>query len=249
MKKHLVFIYKHISNVTLNTLKLSVLSWKKNYDYNKIFICGDFDNKTENILKETKLFNEIINIKIPFSYYGHKNDKINFQTLSAWNFLKEPFIVCRNDIFPFKKVSEKYINKEYNILYEDYSKSEKFWWTDRYINMLEYFNSKFDRNFKTIYEGHQFFDIDEEFISFIKENKDLMFIQTFGNIKTFYHLLKNENIFEPKYLQTTFFGGKWKFEEDERTIGINLTIPTNSKSKNLIEKKLNLKLNDDLSIK
>ena len=256
MKKDLVFMFKNQKyfrqdeTIDLKMLKISIKQWNKLYENaGKTYICGEYSQKDlEDLFGYlgddfcNKYDIKVINVdKIPSEFNKNKSIRVNYQMLFAWEVLKKDFVLCANDIFPIKKISDDYINKEYAVKYKDYTKipkEKRYWWLNNYINFLEYFNKKFNTNFKEVYEGHSFYAVDKEFIEFFKSDEKFIFEFDRDVVLINYLKMKGENVFKPGFIGTTFIANKWVWDKkkEKQYKGINVTLPNHPKSKSLLSK-------------
>ena len=249
--KHLVFIFKFDRDVDFNLLRISNFKQKKNYKYKSINISGEFTQQQYDLLKSLNVFDNIFSYRIPEPFSLRKVTRINYQSLKIWDILKEEYVICYRDIFPFKEINDDDFNKEYRELYSDYNnipKNEMFWWLENYIKMLQYVNKKYKTNFKNIYEAHNFHTIDEGFINFINENKELLFLVSTDMFRSVYDRLNNRDVFKKDLIRTTYFANKWIWQDNPNTKGVNLTIPTDIKSRELLQKLTGYKVDERLKI-
>ena len=256
MKKDLVFMFKNQKEfrqdetTDLKMLKTSIKQWNRLYENaGDTYICGEYN---ENDLKEIfeylgknfvdKYDIKIINVgKIPLAFNQNKFTRVNYQMLAAYDQIKKDFVLCANDVFPIKKIGDEYLNKEFKIKYQDYTKipaNEKFWWVNNYINTLEYFNNKYDANLKTVYEGHTFYAVDKDFIEFFSSNPYLLLNCDRDTVLIQYLKMKGENVFMPDIIGETFTRNQWVWDKKKakQYKGVNITLPNHPKSKSLMSK-------------
>jgi len=252
-----VFMFKNQTDfrkdqtTDLKMLKTSIKQWNKLYQGNdENYICGEYSPFDLDEIKKylgddfiERYSIKVINCKIPSRFKISKTAKINFQMLEAFKVLQQEYVFCVNDIFPIKKITQEHLNKEYLVKYNDYTKIKddaKFWWVDNYIKFLEFFNKKHNTDFKKIYEGHNFYTIDEEFIEYFLSEEFYVLNCDRNVVKTHFLLLKNkeQDLFIPDLIGTTF--KKNKFVLDKKSLmkhkGINVTLPNHPKSKSLLSK-------------
>ncbi len=241
--------------IDMKMLKISIKQWFNMFKDNnkKMYICGSYNKFEEKELIDyiTKDYMNKYNIKIlnvgsfPKEFNKNKTSKINYQMLAAFNHLKEPMILCANDIFPIKLIDESHLNKEYMIRNNDYTKlpnidkPEKLhWWELEHINTLKYFNNKFGTNFKTMYEGHSLYYITEEFINFLKANPYLMINSPRNLVLINWLKMKGEDIYKPGFCSMTFYSNNWMLDKKrlQQTKVVNITLPNHPKSKAFLNK-------------
>jgi len=256
----IVFFFKNQSDFRLNDttdlkiLKISIRQWNRLYKpgITKTYISGIYTQKEykdiidylgESFIKKYNI--QIINIKkIPPEFTTNKSNKVNYSLIITWEYLKKPFIVGTNDIFPIKMIDDSYINKHYKILHNDYTKIPKgkdFWITEHWTNTNNYFKEKYNFANKEIYEGHNAYLITKEFMDFYTADKNLWIDMDRDMVHTVWMKMKGQNVLhEDNYCGVTFEWNKWQLDKKklQKYKMINLTLPNHPKSKSFISKYL-----------
>ena len=250
-----VFMFKNQKNfrgddhTDLKMLKTSIKQWYKLFkdDNKKMYICGSYNQDevseialylTENFINKYDI--KIINVgQIPEDFNKNKTSRINYQMIFAYNFIKEPIILCTNDIFPIKLIDKNYLNKEYIIKYKDCTQiTEPHWWEQEYIDAIDYFNITFKTDFKTMYKGHSIYYIDKDFINFLNENPFLMH-NIPRNVSLILWLQMNgETVYKPGFGLATFYKNKWLIDKKilQKIKILDVTKPNDLKTKKLLSK-------------
>lgn len=229
-----IFMYRKQTDYCLDLLKLSISQWKKNFkNIDEVIICGDYSKAGE---EELKKLGSVLNINIPLKYADTKTTRVNYQMVKAFDELKEPFLLCANDVFPIQPINEAYVNKEYKIRtenYEDFSRPA-YWWIENYIKMLKHFKKRLGLECKTVYAGHSFYKVDAQFIDFFRHDSFLM--ENCDRDMALIHFLKSkgENVFIPDFIGTTFDYGEWVWDDTKAYKGINVTMPANTKTQRIL---------------
>ena len=233
----------------LRMLKISIKQWYKLFKDNnkKIYICGNYTvpelNEISDYLGDNYIEKYNINVinvdTIPGEFNKNKSLKVNYQMLYAYNTLKEPMVLCTNDVFPIKLIDKGYLNKEYKIRYTDYRDAvNPGWWARNYINTIKYFNEHFNTDFKTVYEGHSLYYADHDFIKFCLDNPDLLLNFDRDTVLILWLQMNGETVYRPGFGSTTFHANKWILDKKtlQRTKVINVTLPNAPESKKLLNK-------------
>ena len=241
--------FRHDETTDLKMLKTSIKQWNRLYENaGDTYICGEYkkqdiqeikDYLTKDFIKKYNI--KVIHVDIPKQFSHIKTARLNFQMLAAYNQLKNDFVFCANDIFPIKRIGDDYINKEFKIKHQDYTKLDRenaFWWLKNYISMLEHFNEKYNTDFKQVYNGHQFYSINKDFIDFFTSDEFFVFNCDRNAVLTHYLKMKGEDIFIPDYIGETFARNQWIWDKKKlkQYKGVNITLPNHPKSKSLMSK-------------
>ena len=104
--------------------------------------------------------------------------------------------------------------------------------------MLEHFNEKYNTDFKQVYNGHQFYSINKEFIDFFTSDEFFIFNCDRNAVLTHYLKMKGEDVFIPDYIGETFARNQWIWDKKKakQYKGVNITLPNHPKSKSLMSK-------------
>lgn len=252
--KPIVFMFKNQTDfkkdqtIDIEMLKISIKQWSKNYKTDKMIICGSYNNKEiqdiVDILTETFILErgiKILNIGEFPKGLVNKTQKVNYQAIFAWDYLKEEYIVAYGDVFPIQKIDDSYLNKEYGIKYDDYTKipeNKMYWWLENNINAIKYLSEMYNVELKTIYEGHTFYTVDEEVINLLKNDPFLFMNVDRDIIKQKLEIIKGKDILIPDFIGTTFIANKWVWDEskEEQYKGIDVTLPKHPKSQELLKR-------------
>ena len=241
--------FRNDSVTDLKMLKISIKQWYKLFkdDNKKIYICGSYSYRELDEITDylgdnfmSKYGINFINVNfIPPIYSTHKSLRVNYQMLSAYEYLGEPMVLCTNDVFPIKLIDESYLNKEYKIRYADYRDAvNPGWWVKNYIKAIEYFNEHFDANLKTVYEGHSLYYADHEFMKFCKDNPELLLHFDRDTVLILWLQMNGETVYKPGFGSTTYHANKWLLDKKtlQHTKVINVTLPNAPKCKQLLKK-------------
>ena len=234
----------------LKMLKISIKQWNKFYKpgIGNTYICGSYSEPEAKDIIHTlgnKFIDEynikILNVgKIPDGFNTSKTNILNYQMITAWDYLKDDFIFGVNDIFPIKFIDNTYINKEYAIRYKDYTKVNSNSWIDNnWINTIKYFKSKYGFESKEVYEGHIPYMITKEFMDFYLADKSLWFNKDRNIVLTLWLKMNGYDILhKEKYCKMTFANNKLQTtRKDLKALKmINVTLPNHPESKKLLKR-------------
>jgi len=238
-------------NITdLKMLKISIKQWGRFYKpgIDKVIISGSYSNKElkdiidylgSNFIESYNI--KIININsIPRQFNSNKTNRINYQLIKTWEYLKEPFILGTNDIFPIKLIDNSYLNKEYRIRYKDYTKvSEPSWVEQHWINTIKYFKDKYSFNTKEIYEGHNVYTITKEFMDFYLSDSNLWFDKDRDMVLNLWLRMNGKNLLsKEEFCKETFSNNKLQISKQDlkRLKMINVTLPNHPESKKILKR-------------
>ena len=246
--------------IDLKMLKISIKQWNRLYEpkIDKTFIVGSYtDKEIEDIITYlSKQFIDKFNIKIlnagsiPVQFNTNKISRVNYQMIKAWEYIKEPFILGTNDIFPIKKIDNKYLNKEYKVKYKDYTNIKELslkepnkvhWLTHQWIYAIDYFRNKYNFDSKTIYELHNAYVVNKEFMDFYLSDSNL-WIQIGRDIVIALWLKMNgkEILSDEEFCKVTFDSNKLQINKNDlkKLKMLNVTLPNHPDSVKLLKKVL-----------
>jgi len=253
---NLVIMFKNQSNfrndsiIDLKMLKLSIKQWNKFYKpgISNTYISGSY---SEPELKEIinyldRSFMNKYNIKIinttdiPTEFNNNKTNRINYQLIKTWEYLKEPFILGTNDVFPIKLIDNSYLNKEYKIRYKHYNDIKIFsWFENNWLNAIKYFKDKYSFETTEIYEGHNAYIITKEFMDFYLTDKNLWFDKDRDVVLNLWLRMNGKNILHrDQFCKETFSHNKLQITKQDlkKLKMINVTLPNHPKSKKILKK-------------
>jgi len=245
---------KNNSLIDLKMLKITLKQWIKFYKpgFKKIYISGDFSNEEDaeeiinylnaKFMKENSI--KLLNYgKVPPKFNTSKTNIVNYGLIKTWEYLKEPFILGTNDIFPIKFVDDKYINKQYKIRTNDYEKmsfkERKHWLNSHWIKAIKYFKEKYNFDNKIICEGHNPYKITQEFMNFYLNDENLQLDIDRDIVHTLFLKMNEEEVMcKEEYCKATFISNKFSIsKKDLKNIKfVNCTLPNHPKTKNLIKR-------------
>lgn len=245
----LVIMFKNQKEMDLLLLQIAITQWNKCYDkIEKTYICGIFDNyELEEISKSlSRPFIERFNVtfinlkKIPDEFKTTKTNRLNYALIRTWNFLKRDFILAPNDVFPIRKIDDRFFNIENEIRYksvEAIPSSEEYWWVKNYKRTIKYFQEHYNLKQDVVYDGHIPNLITKEFMDFYLSDKNLWLDMDRNIVLTLWRVINNQKIIDKKYLATTFSMGKWDIKEEEMNdiYFVNITNPTHIESRKFLK--------------
>lgn len=262
-EKPVVFMFKNQVDfrkdrfIDLWILKVSIKQWFKLYKHHNktTYICGSYTKEdideivnylTEPFIKRYNI--KIINIGGFPKKLVNKSQKVNYQLIKMWQYLQTPFAVAHNDVFPIKPINDDYMDKEYEIISNDYKKipeNKIYWWLNNQINTLEYLNKNYcekfgkDKDFlKITYGGHSFYSVNKEFMEFFMSDEWFLMNADRDVVLTNWKKLHDKKVYIPGFIGTTFHSNKWIWDKkkEKQYKGIDATLPNHPKAKNLIKK-------------
>jgi len=238
-------------NITdLKMLKISIKQWNKFYKpgISNTYVSGSYSNKElkditdylgTNFIERYNI--NIINVgKFPKDFDNHKTNRANYQLIKTWEYLKEPFILGTNDIFPIKLIDNSYLNKEYRIRYKDYTEVlEPSWLEQHWINTIKYFKDKYEFDSKEIYEGHNAYTITKEFMDFYLSDPNLWFWKDKDMVLNLWLRMNGKNLLsKEEFCKETFSHNKLQLSKQDlkRLKMINVTLPNHPESKKILKR-------------
>ena len=244
--------FRRDNTIDLKMLKISIKQWNRFYKHGikNTYIAGSYSEKEidELINYLTTDFLDKYNIKIlnvgsiPKQFNLNKVTRVNYQTIKAFEYIKEPFIMGTNDIFPIKYIDNKYLNKEYSIRHKDYSKLELNkidWLEEQWIYTIEYFKEKYNFHNKEIYELHNAYVVTKEFIDFYLSNPELLFNSGRDIVLALWLKMNGKEILsEEEFCKPTFYSNKLQINKNDlkKLKMIDVTLPNHQESKKILKR-------------
>jgi hypothetical protein len=255
-ERNLAIHFKPFVKEDYTMLKRAVVNWNKYANIKATYILGEYDNYELNKLKDllsplrSKIKLDIVNIPNP---YKEGTRRVTHQIREFWKMTQETFISSFDDMLIKARLSDSDFNKEYKIIRRDYRKlpeEERGWFIDKQIAGIEWLLKNHNlHNLETLplLEHHYLPIFDKEIMDFLESNPEtLNFIQ--DSILIHYQLCvkgkKLEDIFKPNLVGTCWRKNKWQIDKKLLPIYkcLNLTLPSNPKTKKLLKQYSSLKL-------
>jgi hypothetical protein len=242
-----------VKNTDLKMLKRGIKQWNKCYGkITETYVIGNYTKSEEEEIKEflgTDFFNRY-NIQIinaPMTPTGEKIIKthiINYQVVFAYNYFggDEEFISAHIDVFPIKKLTDEDLNKEYKILFNDYTQIKNpdslGWFQRMEWHILDFLKKKYpEMENRKMYYHHSFYKITPEFMEWWTQC-DSEHKMNYSAMLCYFNIIKGENVYVPDMLGITYYKNKfvWDNKKLSNYKGINVTKPWESNSIRIMKK-------------